>query len=105
MKYRFSTGSSRLLICATKGRRLGGTSQAKVHDLRRCRIGEENIRRLDVAMDQTLCMRGLQTFRDLDCGLQNFRFGKLLPLFDGIVETPVIDQLHDKIKLPVVASE
>ena len=56
-------------------------------------------------MDQTFCVRGLQTFRHLDCGLQNFRFGKLLPLFDGIVETPLIDQLHDKIKLPVVASE
>jgi hypothetical protein len=29
----------------------------------------------------------------------------LLPLFDGIVEAPLIDQLHDKIKLPMVAPE
>ena len=73
------------------GFRLGCASQTKVHNFRRSRIGKKNVRRFNVAMNQTLRMRSLQTFRHLDCSLQNFRFGKLLPLFDGIVETPLVD--------------
>src|SRR5262249_19412499 len=38
-------------------------------------------------------------------GLQNFQLGKLFPLLNGIVETSLIDQFHDKIELTMVAAE
>src|SRR5207244_11686378 len=51
-------------------------SQAKVADLGRVLVGEKNVRRFNVAVDETFRVRGAQTFRNLDPGLQHTLFGK-----------------------------
>src|SRR5205809_5818138 len=49
-------------------------------------------------------MRRTQPFRDLNAGLKHLLFRQPISLFDEIIETSVIDQLHHHIKLSVIGS-
>src|SRR5438034_11257596 len=55
-------------------------------------------------MNETLSVRGTQPFGDLNAGLKHLLFGQPISLFDEIIETSMIDQLHHHIKLSVIGS-
>ena len=55
-------------------------------------------------MNQALPMRRTQSFRDLHTGLKHLLFRQPPLVFDEIVETSMIDQLHHHIKLSVIGS-
>ncbi len=80
-------------------------SQAKVADLDRVLVGEKNVRRFDVAVDEAFRVRGAQTFRNLDTGLQHPLFGQRFLPFDQVIQAAALDQFHYDIELPMVAPE
>ena len=81
-----------------------GARQAKVADFRCLLIDKQNVGRFNVPMNETLSVRGTQPFGDLNAGLKHLLFGQPISLFDEIIETSMIDQLHHHIKLSVIGS-
>src|SRR6266536_5961062 len=67
-------------------------------------IDKQNIGRLNVTMNQTLLMRGTQSFRDLNAGLDHSFFAQACSLLDQIVEASMIHELHHHIILSVIRS-
>src|SRR6266496_264995 len=57
-------------------------------------IDKQNIGRLNVTMNQTLLMRGTQSFRDLNAGLDHSFFAQACSLLDQIVEASMIHELQ-----------
>lgn len=78
-----------------------GDGKAEVADLCGLGVGEKNVGRFDVAVNEAFLVRGLQTFCDLDGGAQDLRLGDTRVLRHEIVEAAVIDQFHDEIDLIV----
>ena len=64
--------------CDMSGRRFGAAGrrrllgQAEVQDLDLSRLGDKDIGRLDVAMDDSFGMSGVQAVGDLDGNIQRF---------------------------------
>src|SRR5439155_25601569 len=81
-----------------------GARQATVADFRCLLIDKQNVGRFNVPMNETLSVRGTQPFGDLNAGLKRLLFGQTISLFDEIIETSMIDQLHHHIKLSVIGS-
>ena len=89
-------------MCFRALRRNAG--QAKVADLRRILIDEENVGRFHVAMNKAFPMRGPEPFCDLNAGFEHLFLRQTRLLLDKIIQAPVIDQLHHQIKLSVIGS-
>ena len=53
-------------------------------------------------MDQALLVRGSQTARDLDAGIEHLRFPHPSLLRHPVVEASLVDQLHHEIELAMV---
>jgi hypothetical protein len=66
------------------------------------RIGEEDVGRFYIAVNEAFRLRGLQAFRDLNSGLEHLRFRHSRRLRHEVVEAAVIDQFHHEVDLPVI---
>ncbi len=67
-------------------------------------VGEKNVGRFDIAMNQPFCLRGAQPLCHLNASFDYLFLRQALSLLDKIVETSVIDQFHHQIKLIVIDS-
>ena len=66
-------------------------------------VGEKNVGRLHIAMNQALGISRAQTFGRLNPGLQHLFLGQTRMLFDEIVETSSLNQFHYQIKLAMIS--
>ena len=81
---------------------LGGNRQPEVANLRVTFVSEKNVRRLNVAMNESFFLRRPQAVRDLNPNLEDLRFRQLAMLGEEVVETAVSDQLHHNIELAMI---
>src|SRR6476469_11136985 len=79
--------------------------EPEIDDLGWVAIGEKNVARFDVAMNQPGIQRSLQSFRDLNSELDRLQFRNALFVFHSIVETAAIDQFHHDVELPVIFAD
>ncbi len=78
--------------------RVVGEGETEIDDLRRVVLVEENVARLDVAVNQSTALeRTLQPARDGDADLDAFQFGDLGALGDAVIERTTGDELDHHI--------
>ncbi len=85
--------------------RLRFAGQAEVDQLGFTVHVEQDISRLDVAMQQIVLQRGIQCRGNLDAYIQHQQLRHRLVCIDQSVETPRAGQFHHEIKLIVVFAE
>lgn len=66
---------------------------------------DENIARLDVAVDHSGIFSGLETGGDLGGDFEDFVFGKSATLLHDVLEATAFEQFHDEVKSPVGAAD
>jgi hypothetical protein len=67
-------------------------------------VGKQNISRLHITVNQTSPVRGTQSPRNLNANLEHAPFWHPGLQRHEIVETSMIDQLHDHVELTVICS-
>ena len=67
--------------------------QPEVEHLHAATLGQENVRGLDVPMDDALLVRGVQGIRDLDRDAENF-VGQHRPASDSVLYGLSFEQFH-----------
>src|SRR4029077_4464202 len=78
--------------------------QAEVEDFRSPLRGQEDVRRLDVAVDDALVMRGLEPVTDLKSDGEEFCEGKALGMRarEAVMQGIAVQQLHHDERLPLI---
>ena len=76
--------------------------EAEVHDLGRDGVGEEDIARLDVAMNQPAFERGLEALGDLDAHGQDLHLGQAVVRLHQPLQRAFIHQFHGDIDEAIV---
>src|SRR5579884_4328814 len=74
-------------LAACLGTFAGGSGQAKIAELCFVFIGEQNVGRFHIAVDESAPMRRAQAFCGLNADFQHMHFGQPMASLDEIVET------------------
>ena len=80
-------------------------SQTEVDNLGGVRVGEENVARFDITVNQPLFRRRFESLRDLRPDLEHLRLGNAILHRHQVVEGTFFDQLHSEVKLAVRLAE
>ena len=94
----------RLRVGVVRGRRLRELGEAEVEDLHAIIVDDEDVLRLEIAMNDSLLMRGRESAR------------KLRRIFDGqsrreaafiqfVAQRHAVDELHDDVRTAVVSAD
>ena len=89
---------------AGDGASVGQLRQAEVEHLDVIAVGDEQVGRLDVAVDDAAAVRGVERLGDLDREVEHPR-GRQRSFFDQLLDGPPFEQLHHDERLPVVLAE
>ena len=88
---------------ALPGEALGslGPGNTEIHDLQRAAIGQHEVRRFDVAMDEALLMGIGQTHRGLRDNRQRVTQGQVLEGLQHVFQRAALHQLHHHVDLAI----
>src|SRR5271168_35302 len=78
--------------------------QSEIEQLGLAALGDENVRRLDVAVDDSLGMSGFERVGDLNAEIEKL-FGLEGAAFDAMLESFALEQLHGDERLAVVLTD
>ena len=88
----------------SRARRLRKLGQTEVENLRAVLVADEDVRRLDVAMDDALGVRGVQRVGELDGDLEQVR-DLHRSAIDAVAEALALERLHHDVRSAFVVAD
>jgi hypothetical protein len=79
-------------------------AQSEIHKLHGARLGEQNIRRLDIAVQEAMRKERCQSLSRFDSSLQHGFLIETTPHMNPIIKRPAYKEFHRQIEIPLCFS-